>query len=594
MNLLFSFKFPSKVVFSLCFIVGLSQISNAQSNPKISLDLVRAFEKKADQEFMIILKDQKIADIPKDEYLSKEQKSARVFTQLKAHAHISQKEILKKLEEFGVPSENISSHYLANVIHATGDHRLVERLANLSEVESIVLNASFANLQFHEELEDLSFEDSSYTWGLDAMHVPDVWELGYRGDGVIVGNQDTGIDWDNQGIIMNYRGYAMDSSSITHDHNWHDAITEALDSMVNPCGYGLDIPCDDNGHGTHTLGTSVGRIIDSIYYGVAPEAQWIACRNMDRGHGTPETYIDCFEWFLAPTDLNGNNPRPEWAPHVINNSWGCPESEGCNPENFRFMEVAIENLKQAGVVIVVSAGNDGRDGCGSIRNPAALYEQSFTVGAINNMDSLAGFSSIGPVIADSSFRLKPNVVAPGVGVYSIHLNNGFRTWNGTSMAGPHVVGLVALMISANPLLAGQVEEIENIIEATAIPISENGRDCFDYVSNESINHLYGFGKIDALAAVQRALEYDTLSLSHEEMTDQIEWEFFPNPSHNIIQFKNANTHFGSNLRIFDLWGKQVDVLLLEREVDISHLPKGLYIMTFDNSEDNHFFKLVKY
>src|SRR5690606_17070105 len=98
-----------------------------------------------------------------------------------------------------------------------------------------------------------------------------------------------------------------------------------------------------------------------------------------------------------------------------------------------------------------------------------MFEESFTVGAINMQDTIAGFSSRGPVQVDSSFRLKPNISAPGVQVRSAWLDSTYRNANGTSMAGPHVAGVVALMISANPELAGQVELIESILENTARP-----------------------------------------------------------------------------------------------------------------------------
>ena len=67
--------------------------------------------------------------------------------------------------------------------------------------------------------------------------------------------------------------------------------------------------------------------------GVAPGAKWIGCRNMDQGVGTPATYTECFQFFIAPTDLNGQNPNPTLRPHVMNNSWGCPPSEGCAAEH---------------------------------------------------------------------------------------------------------------------------------------------------------------------------------------------------------------------------------------------------------------------
>ena len=174
------------------------------------------------------------------------------------------------------------------------------------------------------------------------------------------------------------------------------------------------------------MGTMVGGN-DTLKIGVAPDAKWIACRNMYRGYGSPVTYTECYEWFLAPTDINGQNPDHARSPHVINNSWGCPPNEGCNLDNFFMMETVINNLTAAGTVVVVSAGNDGSS-CGTISNPSAIFENSFAVGASREDDTKAGFSSIGTVLVDSSYRIKPDVVAPGVNVLSIDHQGGFNSW----------------------------------------------------------------------------------------------------------------------------------------------------------------------
>ena len=250
------------------------------------------------------------------------------------------------------------------------------------------------------------------------------------------------------------------------------------------------------------MGTMVGGN-DTLKIGVAPDAKWIACRNMDRGYGSPVTYTECYEWFLAPTDINGQNPDPTRSPHVINNSWGCPPNEGCNLDNFFMMETVINNLTAAGTVVVVSAGNDGSS-CGTISNPSAIFENSFAVGASREDDTKAGFSSIGPVLVDSSYRIKPDVVAPGVNVLSIDHQGGFNSWGGTSMAGPHVAGAVALIISANPDLAGQVDVIKDILKSTAVTLVDDAV-CGDISSMDVPNFYYGYGRIDALAAVEMAM-----------------------------------------------------------------------------------------
>ena len=266
--------------------------------------------------------------------------------------------------------------------------------------------------------------------------------------------------------------------------------------------------CDDSSHGTHTMGTMSGDDGASNQIGVAPGARWIGCRNMDSGTGRPSTYLDCFQWFAAPTDLNGLNPDPARAPHVIGNSWGCPvgpppAGEDCALASFA---TAISNLKAQGILIVVAAGNSGSS-CATVVDPPAIYADAFTIGATDNSDVIAPFSSRGPVTVDGSNRLKPDVVAPGVGVRSAVPGGAYGSKSGTSMATPNAVGVAALVMSANPALRGQPEQVEAILRETAVPLT-SATSCGGMPGSQVPNPIYGHGRLDALAAVQRALQID--------------------------------------------------------------------------------------
>jgi len=182
---------------------------------------------------------------------------------------------------------------------------------------------------------------------------------------------------------------------------------------------------------------------------------------------------------------------------VINNSWYSDASEGTT--NLLVFQTAVENLCAAGVVVVVSAGNEG-SGCSTITSPA-IYAASFSVGATDSGDNIASFSSRGPVTVDGSNRLKPNVSAPGVNIRSsVPVNSYAGGWSGTSMAGPHVVGLVALLLSAHPELRGHVDTIEHIIESSAVPRTDS-QSCGDIPGTDVPNNTYGWGRVDALAAL---------------------------------------------------------------------------------------------
>ncbi|HSM14430.1 MAG TPA: S8 family serine peptidase, partial [Thermoanaerobaculia bacterium] len=214
------------------------------------------------------------------------------------------------------------------------------------------------------------------------------------------------------------------------------------------------------------------------------------------------TYSECFQWFIAPTTVAGTNPDPAMAPDVINNSWSCPPSEGCTTPDI--LLTVVENTRAAGILVAVSAGNSGSLGCESINTPAAIYDASFTVGATGfQTDAMAGYSSRGPVTVDGSNRMKPDVSAPGSSVRSSVPGGGYSSSSGTSMAGPHVAGLVALLLSAKPALAGDVDAIEQVIRDSAFQPSFGG--ACGVGPGVFPNNTYGAGRIDALAAVQLAL-----------------------------------------------------------------------------------------
>ncbi len=409
----------------------------------------------------------------------------------------------------------------------------------------------------------------------------------------MIAGQDTGYEWTHPALQASYRGW--DGSTATHDYNWHDAIHELNpmnDTTVqNPCGLDTVEPCDDHSHGTHTMGTMTGEAPNE-QIGVAPQAKWIACRNMERGYGTPSTYIECYEWFLAPTGLNGNNPDVSKAPDVINNSWGCPEIEGCNPSNFTTMETVVNNLKASGIVVVVSAGNSG-NGCGSVSTPSAIFENSFSVGASNIIDSLAGFSSRGPVMVDGSMRMKPNVSAPGVSVRSSILNGNYASFSGTSMAGPHVAGVVALMVSANPSIRGDVEAIETILENTAVPLQEQDDDCGGTLASQVPNNIYGYGRIDALAAVNAATNY----VSNENIEETI-LALYPNPTKDKFQLELPSIEGQIDIRIWSVDGKlqQQETRRIGvggTEINLGDLSKGVYFLEITQEEKTWQGKVIK-
>jgi subtilisin family serine protease len=336
--------------------------------------------------------------------------------------------------------------------------------------------------------------ESAIEASLELVHAPAVWDLGFTGQGIVVGMADTGMDWEHPALKTRYRGF--DGTTASHSYNWHDSIHDA--AAGNPCGSNAPAPCDDQSHGTHVTGTAVGTDGGDNRIGMAPGARWIGCRNMDANNGTPARYAECFQFFLAPTDSSGANPRPDLGADVTSNSWGCPESEGCTDPDV--LRAVIENIRSAGIFVAVAAGNEGPN-CSTVATVPGFYDASFSVGATSIVDTIAGFSSRGPVTVDGSGRMKPDLVAPGVSIRSSVPGGGYSRFSGTSMATPHVAGAVALLWSAVPSLANRVPETEALLESTAVHLTSADQQCGGVSGSAIPNPVFGWGRIDIAAAV---------------------------------------------------------------------------------------------
>jgi len=429
-----------------------------------------------------------------------------VYETLKETAQRTQSPLLTILKAQGVPYR---SFFIRNMVLLHGDAALLAQLAARQDVAAIEPNTRYHRLLPPPDISAAAVRSpGGIEWGLQYINANDVWNrYGVRGAEIVVASADTGVMYNHPALVNQYRGN-LGEGNFDHNYNWHDGtcVTSSFDPPGSgECSEPKDVPHDGEGHGTHTVGTMVGDDGGSNHIGVAPGAQWIACRNMnDSGWGAKAFYADCFEWFLAPTDLNGANPDPNKAPHVINNSWGCPTTAGgedCDdPTNDLVVET--ENLRAAGIMVVASAGNSG-PGCSSISDPPAIYDAAFTVAAHNSSGDIASFSSRGPALHTNLF--KPDVAAPGVNVRSAVVGGGYASYSGTSMAGPHVAGLVALLWSADPFLIGQIDETEELIRQTAVHRTTTDG-CGGDTPTSMPNHTWGWGIVDALAAVAARLD----------------------------------------------------------------------------------------
>ncbi|KAF0689555.1 Aste57867_19012 [Aphanomyces stellatus] len=267
-------------------------------------------------------------------------------------------------------------------------------------------------------------------WGVETVGAPQVWPS-YTGEGIIVGSIDTGANVNHEAIQDNWRSYK----------GWFNPYNGTNGSAV---------PFDSDQHGTHTIGTMVGK----YGIGVAPGAQWISCLGLYGEHGTFSALLECAQWMVCPTNLDGTDPECEQGAHVVNNSWGA------QGDYADFFEDIITVWRTANITPVFSNGNAG-SACATTGQPGG-YTRVIGVGAIgdysNTPTELAYFSSKGPFhgvdpLTNASVTIvKPDVSAPGFFTLSANALNttGYMEMAGTSMAAPHVSGVVALLKSANP------------------------------------------------------------------------------------------------------------------------------------------------
>jgi subtilisin family serine protease len=402
------------------------------------------------------------------------ERGAAVVETLTRHAGRSQKVLLADLRRQGYEPR---SFWIVNAIAVRGESQLAEWLAEQPEVALVTKNVK-------HRLETLSVESStpltdSVAWGVIQVGAPTAWQSwGVQGEGIVVGSIDTGVALTHTALLRGYRGWSPDA--LSHDFNWRD-FTNLPPSPA---------PDDEQGHGTHTMGTMVGRRApEGRDTGIAPAARWISARACDIGLCGDTALIAAAQWMLAPTDLEGENPRPDLRPHVINNSWGSMPPDP-------WYTGYVEAWNAAGIFSVFSNGNNG-PGCETSGSPGE-YAASFSVGATDAEDEVTSYSSRGP---NPDGLTKPDMTAPGAEILSTTMDGAYGLKSGSSMAAPHVAGAVALLWSANPALIGDLAATRTLLTLNALPRASD--QCGD-AEGAVPNNVYGWGRLDVARAVQAA------------------------------------------------------------------------------------------
>jgi subtilisin family serine protease len=401
-----------------------------------------------------------------------------VFEQLTRTAALTQEPLTARLRSRGVEPETF---WIVNAVRISAEPWLIRLASSLPEVAAVHPDRTISLPPGMEASEDP--QPRAIGWGVEDIGAPAVWShFGFRGDGIVVGNIDTGVDLDHPAVRRQYRGRQA-NGSLVHHYSWYDP--------ARVCGRPSLFPCDNAGHGTHTIGIILGedeRDTRINRIGVAPRARWIAAKGCESGDCSLASLLRAGEWMLAPTDLDGANPRPDMRPHIINNSWSAGTGDDV------FFERLVTAWVAAGIFPIFASGNDG-PACSSADSPSD-YPDSYAIAAHDSDGQIASFSSRGNTNLGG---MKPNISAPGVNIRSSIPGGGYGVSNGTSMATPHVAGAVALLWSAAPSLVGDVAGTRALLDQTAIDTEDLS--CGGTTQN---NNVFGEGRLDIFAAVSRA------------------------------------------------------------------------------------------
>ena len=484
MILLLTLLAPSVSIASTNVSTSVKNQKNITAD-KVSKKVAESFKKEEKVTFLIKLKEQvdtakaakNAAKAESKAVQSKYEKRSAVVSSLRAKAFETQhnlKTYLTKEEKAG-NAKDIKSFYIVNGMAVTATKEVMEKVASFPEVDKVLPNEV---RQLHKVKEkaagkqtEANASPAATEWNINQVGAPAAWEMGIDGSGTVVASIDTGVQWDHPALKEKYRGFNPAAPNAPdHEFSWFDATANQ------------GAPYDDDGHGTHVTGTMVGAEPNgNNQIGVAPGAKWIAVKAFTANGGTDADLLEAGEWILAPKDAAGN-PHPEMAPDVVNNSWGG--GSGLD-EWYRPM---VNAWRAADIFPEFSAGNTtlfNPGGPGSIANPAN-YPESFATGATDINNQLGSFSLQGPSPYNET---KPDISAPGVNIRSSVPGGVYEGgWNGTSMAGPHVSAVAALLRQVDSSIS--VEEIENVLTTTATPLT-------DSTFTNSPNNGYGHGLVNA-------------------------------------------------------------------------------------------------
>lgn len=450
--------------------------ARSPAGSKITRPLAKQLQDAGQATFWVRLGEQ--ADLAGAEKASdRTERGASVVAALQQTASRSQKGLIDALK---AEKAEFQPFWIVNAVRVTGSAALADRVARRTEVAAVSEAQSFP-------APELTVADANtlaaVEWGVSAINADDVWStFNNTGEGVVVAGIDTGVKFDHPALVNQYRGN-VGGGVFNHNYSWWDP--------ARTCGIATAPPCDNVGVGTYTMGTVAGDDGAGNQIGVAPGVKWIDAKGCETSSCSDAALLSAAQWILAPTDVNGQNPKPEMRPHIVVNPWGG------GPNNPWFGQ-AVNAWLASGIFPVFMAGNAG-PGCGTASSPGD-YLGSYSVGAFDEAGEIADYSGRGSGVA----VVKPDIAAPGHNVRSsIPAGNGYSTFNTTASAAAHVAGTVALLWSSAPSLKGNVAATKTLLDDAATDVSD-----LTCGGTAGDNMVWGEGKLDALAAVEAAPRSD--------------------------------------------------------------------------------------
>lgn len=467
------------VLFSIFIVLGMGNLPNSavaqapdQHLEKVENKVLDALSTKGTSDYVIQMAEK--ADLSKA-YAIKDwnERGWYVYNTLREVAARTQRPVIEILEKQGIKYQ---SFFAGNEIAVYGSGlSTLTGITSLQEVDHIRFPRTATIDPGFFSIQPTSFPQAvinALDWGITDTNADDFWaEFGVQGDGLVVANIDTGVQWDHPALDQSFKCGTNHADPAC----WADPS--------NICG--ASGACDNNRHGTHTMGTMVGDDDPSLTYqvGMAPNAQWIACKGCETNDCSDGALNACADWILAP------NGSPANRPHIVNNSWGGGGRDA-------WYLAKVNSWRAAGIFPVFSAGNTGPT-CGSIGSPGD-YQVSFATANHTSSRVISSSSSRGPSAYGDEPYTKPNISAPGSNIISSFLEDGYASANGTSMAAPHVAGAVALLWSCNPSLIGDIETTFELLQGTADAPIDAGN-CGAPADGEG-NFTYGYGYLNAYHA----------------------------------------------------------------------------------------------